>query len=58
MESQMAMGNTYGKTDKFIKANGWTAWKTVLVYGGVLREIHILDNGKTERLMDMEFTHG
>jgi hypothetical protein len=25
MESQMAMGNTYGKTDKFIKANGWTA---------------------------------
>lgn len=57
-ESQMATENIYGKMGKFIKVNGPMDLKMAPAYGEVLKETHILDNGRMEKLMGMEFTHG
>lgn len=52
------MENINGKMDKFTKDNGLMDSKMDLVYGEDQKVILILDNGKTEKLMVMEFILG
>lgn len=57
-ENRMDTESTNGRTVKFIKVNGLTVSKTDQECGEDPKEIHTQENGKTEKLKDMAFTHG
>ena len=52
------MVDILGKTVKSMRGSGRMAWKTVQEYGEEQQEIHILESGKMEKQMGMEFIHG
>jgi len=54
----MVMANINGKMAKYMKGSGLMELKMDQEYGEGQKVIPILDNGKTEKQMDMEFIHG
>ena len=58
MVERMAKESTPGKMVKCMTVNGIKDSSRVMEYGKVYKMIHILENGKTQKLMDMEFIHG
>lgn len=57
-ESRMAMESMSGKMERFIKGNGLMGLRMDLVFGGVPKATHILENGETEKLTVTGFTPG
>ena len=58
MENLKELGSMYGPADSSMRDNGLEARSKDLECGEELKVIPILDNGKEERQMDMEFIHG
>lgn len=54
----MAWANFHGVMEKFMKDNGVRGKSMVLGFGRGPKVIHILENGKWEFLMVMEFIVG